>query len=69
LRANPCRIEKKPEDFRVRARRPAREEIQREKHTGGSRQAAEEVENAGRHNQRKEKQFALDTEDRERAIQ
>jgi hypothetical protein len=69
LRANLCGIEEEAQNLRVGPRCPARKEIEREKHSERPQQAAEQIEDASAHDEREEKQPALRSEDRERAIQ
>jgi hypothetical protein len=69
LRANLCGIKEEAQNLGVGPRCPARKEIEREKYSERPQQAAEQIEDASAHDQREEKQLALRSEDRERAIE
>jgi hypothetical protein len=69
LRANPGRVQQEAENFGVGPSGPPREQIQCEKHSNGSGQTIEQIEDAGAHDERKEKQFSLGSEDREGMVE
>src|SRR5882724_1155603 len=69
LRSDLRGVEEKAEDLWIGSRCPASKEIQREEHSEGARKAAEQVEDASGHDERKEEEFSFRPKNGERAIE
>jgi len=69
LRANSRGIQQETKDLGVSPGSPSGEQIQREERPHSPREAVQEIENARPHDERKEEELALRSEDRERPIQ